>query len=226
MRVTCVLAAILVMGASIFGVIKLLGQGRPPVSANPIKAQKSKTSGLTIAPHGPYPKVVVDAEFDFGRMEVGEERSHVFTIRNEGAAPLVIENAGTTCQCTVSDMKQGETREIAPGKSFDVKLTWKPELQAEKFNKGADFFTNDPEMFGDQKKLLLRIVGMVAPRLVINPEKEWYLSSVTDEKPMVFSGTVLSPVANQFQIVAVESSSELLSFEVLPLEKDKMELHH
>ena len=119
-------------------------------------------------------------------------------------------------------MELNETREIAPGDSFDVKLTWKPEVQAEKFNKGADFSTNDPE----RPKINLRILGMVAPRMVIHPEREWFVANVTDGQPTVFSGAILSPVADHFQVVSVESRSKFLSFEILPLDKEKLEAHN
>ena len=155
-------------------------------------------------------------------MEVGEKQSHAFTFHNAGEAPLTIKNLRTTCQCTVSEIRLNETREIAPGDSFDVKLTWKPEVQAEKFNKGADFSTNDPE----RPKINLRILGMVAPRMLIYPEREWSVSNVTDGQPTVFSGAVLSPVADHFQVVSVESRSKFLSFEILPLDKEKLEAHN
>ena len=223
MRVAYVLAAIVAMTVSVFGVVLLFGTGRPDVSPNMLQPVKNTAPDLEVSATGPFPKVMVDVEFDFGRMEVGESRSHVFSFRNEGEGLLKIENGGTTCQCTVSDMKQGETREIAPGKSTDVTLTWKPEVQAEKFNKGADFNTNDPDP--KKKKIALRIVGMVAPRIVISPEREWYLPNVTDGKPSVFSGTVMSPITDQFQIVSVECRSPLATTEVVPLSKEKMEIH-
>jgi hypothetical protein len=217
-----VLAAVLAMIVSVFVVFKLLGQGRPHVEPNIIKAERRTSPSLTISPTGPHPKAVVVAEFEFGHMEVGEERSHVFTIHNEGAAPLNIENAGTTCQCTVSDMKQGETREVLPGKSVDVTLTWKPTVQAEKFSKGADFHTNDPA----HKTIALRILGMVAPRVTVYPEKDWFIANVTDEKPGEFTGAILSPVVDQFQVLAVECRSPLLSAEVVPLDEQRLATHH
>ena len=61
--------------------------------------------------------VVDETDYDFGRMEVGEEQSHVFTIRNEGEAPLVIVKGPTTCQCTISDVETGTK---APGESAKV----------------------------------------------------------------------------------------------------------
>src|SRR5271154_3658165 len=116
MRVAYVLAAVVAMSMSVFGVVLLFGTGRPDVAPNMIKVQKNSAPGVEPSRTGPFPKAVVEVEFDFGRMEVGEKRSHVFTIRNEGEATLKIENEGPTCQCTVSDMQKGETREIAPGK--------------------------------------------------------------------------------------------------------------
>jgi len=48
---------------------------------------------------------------------------------------------------------------------------------------------------------------------------------VTDEKPAVFVGAVMSPVVDHFQIVSVESPSQLLSFEVTPAEQEKLLAH-
>jgi hypothetical protein len=222
MRATYALAAIAAMGISVFGVVKLSGLTRPHVEPNIIKVEKHKAPGLAISRTGPHPKAVVDENYEFGRMEVGEERSHVYTIRNEGEAPLVIQNDGTTCQCTVSDMQEGETRSVAPGGSVDIKLTWKPTQHADRFGKGAEFSTNDPE----HKKISLRAQGMVAARLMIFPESDWYIASVVDDQPGVFSGAIISPIVDTFHVVAIESSSPLVSAEVLPLAKDQVEPRH
>src|SRR6516165_5276511 len=62
-----------------------------------------------LAKSPPYPKAVIsETDFEFGPMEVGEERVHDFTIRNEGQAPLIIKQGPTTCQCTVSKLETGE----------------------------------------------------------------------------------------------------------------------
>src|SRR5260370_28090045 len=73
------------------------------------------------------------------------------------------------------------------------------------------------------KDIHLKILGMVAPRLVTYPEKTWASPDVLEGQPTVFTGTILSPVIDKFQIVALESKDPLLSADAVPLEKDALE---
>src|SRR5207302_4317971 len=121
-----------------------------------------------------------------------------------------------TCQCTVSEVENGD---VAPGNSAKITLTWKPVIQAEQFGKGADILTNDPNL----KVIHLRILGMVAPRLITVPEKNWETPDVFDDKPTVFTGRIVSPVVDNFQIVAIESRDPAMSAEAVPIEKGELE---
>jgi hypothetical protein len=168
----------------------------------------------------PYPKAVIeDTEFEFGRMEVGDERVHEFVIRNEGEAPLLITKGPTTCQCTVSDL---ETGQVAVGSSARISLKWKPTVQAEQFSKGAEIRTNDPK----RRSIHLRIVGMVAPRLLVFPERTWESPDVLEGAPAVFGGAIFSPVADAFQVVSLESGTPLVTAESLPMDKQQLEAKH
>jgi hypothetical protein len=168
----------------------------------------------------PYPKAVIeDTEFEFGRMEVGDERVHEFVIRNEGEAPLLITKGPTTCQCTVSDL---ETGQIGVGSSARISLKWKPTVQAEQFSKGAEIRTNDPK----QRSIHLRIVGMVTPRLLVFPERTWESPDLLEGEPSVFGGAIFSPVADAFQVVSLESSTPLMTAESLPMDKKQLEARH
>jgi hypothetical protein len=170
-----------------------------------------------ISPTGPHPKAVVDeTDYDFGRMEVGEEQSHVFTIRNEGEAPLIIFKGPTTCQCTISDVESGAK---APGESAQVTLTWKPTIEAEQFSKGAEIRTNDPQ----NKKINFRILGIVASRLVILPSINWEAPDVQEGSLTQISGAVLSRVIDEFEILGIASKSPLVSAEAFPLAPEKLE---
>jgi len=170
-----------------------------------------------LAKKPPYPKAVVkDTEFEFGRMEVGEERVHEFVIHNEGEVPLLLTKGPTTCQCTVSDL---ETGQIEAGGSARITLKWKPVAQAEQFNKGAEIRTNDP----DHRSIQLRVVGVVAPRLLVFPEGTWESPDLLEREPTVFSGSIYSPVADEFHVVSLEIGTPLITAESLPMEKKQLE---
>lgn len=143
---------------------------------------------------GPWPKAVLDrTEFDFGRMEVGEELDHDFVIRNEGEADLELTQGDTTCQCTISEV---ENNRIAPGKSAKITLRWHPTVQSDTFEKGAEIRTNDPQ----NTSIHLKIIGMVAPRFVIFPTETWEIREFTEAGSGKVTGYVLSPIVENLQI--------------------------
>src|SRR3990172_2361335 len=84
-----------------------------------------------ISPAGPYPKVVTgERVFEFGTMAKNEMRKHKFTLRNEGQAKLLLSKGPTNCRCTITELAQ---REIAPGSSTEVELSWTPRDLDSKF---------------------------------------------------------------------------------------------
>lgn len=174
------------------------------------------SSAPEISPRPPYPKAVIDGtEVEFGRMEVGEERSHVFTLRNEGQAPLIVKKGSSTCQCTLAELERGH---LEVGKSMQVTLKWKPAVPAEHFQKSADLLTNDPE----NKVITLRLTGMVVPRLMTDPATDWAIPEVAEGRPTVFVGRLFSPLVEKFEIVGIECGSPLISAEATPLGKEQL----
>lgn len=146
------------------------------------------TSAPAIASQGPYPKAVfAETEHAFGRMEVGQEDSHDFVIKNEGEAELEIAKGSTTCQCTISEV--GDNR-IPPGGTATITLRWKPTQQTDNFEKGAEILTNDPV----NPVFQLKILGMVVPRFVLMPSDNWEIREVNESQPSTTMGLVLSPV--------------------------------
>ncbi len=64
------------------------------------------------------PKLVISEKIiDLGQVPQGAVKDVVFTLKNEGAAPLLIAAARPTCGCTVADFD----KEIAPGESGEVR---------------------------------------------------------------------------------------------------------
>ena len=65
--------------------------------------------------------VIVFSEYEhsFGRVEEGEKISCVFRFENQGTGNLVIQNAITSCGCTVPKY---DRKPIAPGKSGQMEV--------------------------------------------------------------------------------------------------------
>ena len=106
---------------------------------------------------GLLPRLVVDEPiFEGGEFSPGTLVEHEFTLRNEGNAPLVIEEVRTGCSCAATAYDQT----IAPGGQGRVRLTVHvySEWAGRDLRRAVWLRTNDPE--AGQVSLVLR--GRVA----------------------------------------------------------------
>jgi len=86
------------------------------------------------------PKIAMEErEHNFGKVKQGEEVSHTFKIKNEGAAELVIHNVSPACGCTASDFP----RKLAPGEEGKITLAVKTAGMNGKNDRYADVISND-----------------------------------------------------------------------------------
>ncbi|MGH9801692.1 MAG: DUF1573 domain-containing protein [Blastocatellia bacterium] len=86
------------------------------------------------------PKLVVDnTKHEFGKVKEGEEVKHVFKIKNEGTAELVIYNVSPACGCTASDF----TKSLAPGAEGTVTLSVKTSGMNGWTERYAEIISND-----------------------------------------------------------------------------------
>jgi glutathione peroxidase len=86
------------------------------------------------------PKIAMEErEHNFGMVKQGEEVSHTFKIKNEGAAELVIHNVSPACGCTASDFP----RKLAPGEEGKITLAVKTAGMNGKNDRYADVISND-----------------------------------------------------------------------------------
>jgi hypothetical protein len=213
MRFGAVVAGVAVAIGSMYGVVWVVQRvvhGTPGISS-----KSEVTSTLEVATGSLRPKAVVEeTEHQFGTMEVGEERTHAFIVRNEGQGPLKLEKGPTTCQCTISDVPNGE---IPPGGTAEIVLTWKPTAETEEFNKGATIITNEPNEKGENRKIELTITGIVSARLRISPTGDWTITNMRDYDPTEYVGTLFSPVLDSFNIVSIDSGSPHVTATVEPM---------
>src|SRR5262249_30488892 len=104
-------------------------------------AKKGEQEGKTT----PAPKIALEErEHNFGNVKEGEEVSHTFKIKNEGAAELVIHNVSPACGCTASDF----TKKLAPGEEGKITLAVKTTGMNGKNDRYADVFPNDAAQAG------------------------------------------------------------------------------
>jgi hypothetical protein len=124
-----------------------------------------------IATKPPFPKVELkETVFDFGTFHVGEEKRHVFHIKNVGEAPLVLMSGPPSCMTTVEPFH----RELQIGESVDYEIKWTAHERAVNFAIVRGLFTNDPRW----PQLMMKVYGKV-----VEPEKpiDWRAFDILPE---------------------------------------------
>ena len=98
--------------------------------------------------------------YNFGTIkEENGVASHIFKIRNEGKAPLVIKRVTASCGCTQPEWNKAP---IAPGATTDVKISYDPTGRPGPFYKTISIFSN-----GKTGSFRLAIKGNVTPKPII-----------------------------------------------------------
>jgi Protein of unknown function (DUF1573) len=193
-----------------------LRAGREPTDSVGIASDPTIDPRPKIAENPPFPKLVIaDRVYKFGKMEVGDEKTHTFRIQNKGDGSLVIGRGPTTCQCTISKLSGGT---IEPGGFADVELRWKPHAVEQKFHKTALIWTSDPNF----REVILEIDGQVLPKIALEPT-ELHAGEVTEEHSATAVGMIGSPLDANFKIVSAESADPNLSISYKAVTKAELD---
>ncbi|TWT29227.1 hypothetical protein KOR34_52820 [Posidoniimonas corsicana] len=157
------------------------------------------------------PKLVAAATtHEFGGMSIREVRSHAFTLRNEGDAPLQISNAAANCKCLSHEFSR---QTIPPGEEATLTLTWRGgEEPRERLTARVNVETNDP----DQPVVQFSAVGSVGAELDVAPA-QLHAQEVAPGEPLTLSTVVTSPVWKQIYLVDIASPSDKLRVTTTPL---------
>lgn len=173
---------------------------------------------------GPAPRADAPATTHaFGTMGVGAEGTHAFTIRNAGAATLVLSRGATSCTCTVSDFdtagREGESpgqKIIQPGDEATVKVTWRGKGPGGPFRQQATILTNDPL----RPEIAFVIEGLVVPSWKAVPDFVSFpkLSATAGDTATVkiFTYGTQPPAIDSLEI-ANEDSRKIFSLSSTPL---------
>lgn len=173
---------------------------------------------------------VDSATFNFGAMQKGTTRDHIFRFTNRGNAPLELTAGATSCKCTLVDLAESKLSEgdaaadkpILPGKSAGVKLKWTAATPAGQFRHSAQIITNDPRA----PRIELTVEGEITETTGLFPDyfafdklrsgesktAEVHLVAFGDEPLEVF-GTTLEPAEreNLFDVQVVPLTAEELA---------------
>lgn len=159
----------------------------------------------------------------FGTMGVGAEGAHAFTVRNTGAAALVLSRGATSCTCTVSDFETADgegggtgEKTIPPGADATVKVRWRGKGQGGPFRQQATILTNDPL----RPEIAFVIEGTVVPSWKAVPDVVTFpkLSSATGDRATVAVFTYgTEPALVDSLAIPDETAREFISLSSTPL---------
>ena len=92
-----------------------------------------------------HPKVVVKKRtIELGPVRQGEKATATFVLSNEGEAILTIESVRAGCGCTVPKTLTAEEKQMHPGETLAVPVTFDSSGRFGKQRKSVTVLTNDP----------------------------------------------------------------------------------
>jgi hypothetical protein len=153
-----------------------------------------------------------NTKHDFGNVrEANGPVSHVFTFKNTGNAPLVIQDVKTTCGCTSPEY----TKEpVQPGKSGIVKATFDPSGRPNYFDKNLTVISN-----AEPNSVTLNIKGNVEAKVLTVEEQYPYAIDKVRFKSGIFElYKVLSTGirTENMEVINTGTTPAILVFENVP----------
>jgi hypothetical protein len=153
-----------------------------------------------------------EVKHDFGNIKERDGHvSHVFTFKNTGNAPLVIQNVETSCGCTSPEY----TKEpVQPGKSGIVKATFDPSGRPNYFDKNLTVISN-----AENNKVVLNIKGNVeAKTLTVEEQYPFAVDKVRFKNSILELYKVLATGTRteKFEVINTGTTPAILNFENVP----------
>ena len=145
---------------------------------------------------------------DFGMMDPGRVKSHVFLIRNIGDELLVLGNPRESCRCAEAKLLQ---REIEPGATGGVSVSWNPGPDERELDITIRVPTSDPQ----QVELQLAIRGAVRQQLSASPDRLSF-DAVVSDTAATRETLLTSQVWPAFTLDDIRSSLPGVAWEIVP----------
>lgn len=185
-------------------------------------------TGAATVPSGPQPRMsLVEGQIetaDFGEVQQGYKASHVFRLKSDGEANLIISRLKPSCGCTAADVKlinADDTRTlyqvgdpIPPGTEFEVETAIVTDGRQGPMSTYVTLFSNEPKGFFN-----VHLKADVKPVLVVQPDHTLNFGALTSadrvEGSLKVTTSVLEPyllkLDDQFVV-------EPLTVQVVPID--------
>ena len=177
----------------------------------------------------PAPEAVVEGEqTDFGKVTVGVEVEHTFTIHNKGNAVLILGEPRPIPASTPYEMSCDlSSREIPVGGSATARVRIRPLKPSEKLYVGVLIKTNVGENGGIRFGGKLVVENLYELRLEdgeaeYDDRTDWKLPFGPDGEPLSYQGTLHSSGLEKFRVVSIKSTNPLIQARAVPLTKAKL----
>lgn len=216
MKVFLQILAAMLVGGTVVGIIAANASTRPYVPEGQLEAVEAHQAKIRQAyaerqtPDHKRPIATCkNIEHHFGVMDPLTVGQYTFYIQNTGSAMLTLKGGGSSCKCTLSDLKDAV---VGPGETYPIQLTWNSGHSRTEFEQLATVITNDD--LNEEIQLVVR--GEVRSVLSTYP-KSIQLGRLSPEAQSSKQFTLYSQVWKDMEIVDIESSDP--HFSVRQLER-------
>ena len=103
---------------------------------------------------GPPVLAVSEEVGDLGIIQADQPQAHIFTLKNEGGEPLIIERVQTSCGCTATVLSD---EKLQPGETTELEVSFNPKGYQGDISHSVYIYSNDPE----NPRMKLAIKGTV-----------------------------------------------------------------
>src|SRR5215813_8435052 len=177
-------------------------------SEPPSSESTAPAAPATGAPH----IVFAEPVFDFGKVEQGEQVTHLFRFTNQGGQELRIESVKTSCGCTAAVISEDV---IPPGKEGTISATFDTTHFSGEKAKGITVYSNDPL----QPVTTLTLQGEVTIEVAAEPA-QLYLGRLRRGEEATRTIEVLYDAQKSIDIVKIENSHPSVSVHAEDLSKE------
>ena len=188
------------------------GPANGPVAVAQPEAQ-SQEAAPPVTPADSAPRIVFgEPAFDFGKVEQGEQVTHMFRFTNQGGQDLRIESVKTSCGCTAA-MISAEV--IPPGQEGTISATFDTTHFSGEKAKGITVYSNDPL----QPVATLTLQGEITIEVAVEPA-QLYLGRVRRGEETTQTVEVFYDANKPIEIAKVENSHPSVHVQTEELSKE------